>query len=92
MVQQDDTQGKASEAVIEIVEGPPEASHLEIKQLFDSDQCSEMAKYYTKLTRKYLLNPVAHSLSEALKLSEWNLRAINQSLTVSFYKNKCKTT
>ena len=57
-----------------------------MKQLFDSDQCSEMAKYYAKLTRKYLLNPVAHRLSKALKLSVWNLRAILQRITVSFFK------
>ena len=45
----------------------------------------KMTKFSSKWTRKYLLNDAVHGLSQGLKLSERNLRAICQSFTVCFF-------
>ena len=46
-----------------------------------------MAKYYAKLTRKYLLNVVVHGFSKALKLGECTFMMIYLSNLLHFAKN-----
>ena len=57
------------------------------KQLIDIWRSSEMAEYYAKLTRKYLLNVVVHGFSKALKLGECTFMMIYLSNLLHFAKN-----